>query len=76
MGIWHRGYGIGHRPPWAYLTFLRTAIAIVIKASTFSAETEVDYLVTNAVTDKARAQWIVTNYSQRKRLNNLGGGYI
>jgi hypothetical protein len=25
----------------------------------FSAETEVDYLVTNAVTDKATAQWIV-----------------
>jgi hypothetical protein len=55
---------------------LRTAIAIVIKASTFSAETEVNYLVTNAVTDKATAQWIVTNYSQRKRPNNLGGGYI
>jgi hypothetical protein len=30
-----------------------------MKASTFSAETEVDYLVTNAVTDKATAQWIV-----------------
>jgi hypothetical protein len=52
------------------------SIAIVIKASTFSAETEVDALVTNAVTDKAMAQWIVTNYSQRKRPNNLGGGYI
>lgn len=52
------------------------SIAIVIKASTFSAETEVDYLVTNAVTDKATAQWIVTTYSQRKRPNNLGGGYI
>jgi len=51
--------GIGH---WAYLTFLRTAIAIVIKALTFSAETQVDYLVTNPVTDKATAQWIVTNY--------------
>ena len=34
------------------------SIAIVMKASTFSAETEVDYLVTNAVTDKATAQWI------------------
>ena len=39
--------------------FLWRSIAIVIKASTFSAETEVDYLVTNAVTDKATAQWIV-----------------
>jgi hypothetical protein len=47
-----------------------------MKASTFSAETEVDYLMTNAVTDKATAQWIVTTYSQRKRPNNLGGGYI
>ena len=35
------------------------SIAIVMKASTFSAETEVDYFVTNAVTDKATAQWIV-----------------
>jgi hypothetical protein len=35
------------------------SIAIVIKASTFLAETEVDYLMTNAVTDKATAQWIV-----------------
>jgi hypothetical protein len=52
------------------------SIAIVIKASTFSAKTEADYLVTNAVTDKATAQWIVTTYSQRKRPNNLGGGYI
>jgi hypothetical protein len=52
------------------------SIAIVIKASTFSTETEVDALVTNAVTDKATAQWIVTNYSQRKRPNNVGGGYI
>ncbi len=47
-----------------------------MKASTFSAETEVDYLVTNGVTDKATAQWVVTTYSQRKRPNNLGGGYI
>ncbi len=52
------------------------SIAIVMKASTFSAETEVDALVTNAVTDKAKVQWIVTTYSQRKRPNNLGGGYI
>ena len=52
------------------------SIAIVMNASTFSAETEVDYLVTNAVTDKATAQWIVTNYSQRKHPNNLSGGYI
>jgi hypothetical protein len=52
------------------------SIAIVINALTFSAETEADYLVTNAVTDKATAQWIVTTYSQRKRPNNLGGGYI
>lgn len=52
------------------------SIAIVMKAWTFSAETEADYLVTNAVTDKATAQWIVTAYSQRKRPNNLGGGYI
>ena len=35
------------------------SIAIVINALTFSAETEIDYLVTNAVTDKATAQWIV-----------------
>lgn len=47
------------------------SIAIVIKGSTFSAETEVDALVTNAVTHKATAQWIVTTYSQRKRPNNL-----
>jgi hypothetical protein len=47
-----------------------------MKGSTFSAETEVDSLVTNTVTDKATAQWIVTTYSQRKRPNNLGGGYI
>jgi hypothetical protein len=52
------------------------SIAIVMKASTFSAETEVDALVTNAVTDKATAQWIVTTYSQRKSPNNLVGGYI
>ena len=52
------------------------SIAIVIKVWTFSAETEVDYLMTNAVTDKATPQWIVTNYSQRKRPNNLGGGYL
>ena len=39
--------------------FLWRSIAIVIKASTFSAETEVCYFVTNAVTDKATAQWIV-----------------
>ena len=52
------------------------SIAIIINASTFSAETEVDYFVTNAVTDKATAQWIVTSYSQPKRPNNLGGGYI
>jgi len=47
-----------------------------MKAWTFSAETEVDAVMTNAVTDKATAQWIVTTYSQRKRPNNLGGGYI
>ena len=38
------------------------SIAIVMKGSTFSAETEVDYLVTNAVTDKATAQWIVISF--------------
>jgi hypothetical protein len=37
------------------------SIAIVKKASTFSAETEVDALMTNAVTDKATAQWIAHN---------------
>jgi len=37
-------------------------IAIVMKASTFSAETEVDYLVTNDVTDKSTAQWIVISF--------------
>jgi hypothetical protein len=52
------------------------SIAIVMKPWTFSAETKADYLVTNAVTDKATAQWIVTAYSQRKRPNNLSGGYI
>ncbi|MEG3900084.1 MULTISPECIES: hypothetical protein [unclassified Microcoleus] len=36
-----------------------------MNSRTFSAETEVDYLVTNAVTDKATAQGIVTTYSQR-----------
>ena len=50
------------------------SIAIVMKASTFSAETEVNYLMTNAVTDKATAQWIVTAYSPRQRPNNLGVG--
>ena len=55
---------------------VRRSIAIVMKASTFSAETEVDAMMTNAVTDKATAQWIITAYSQRKRPNNLGGGYI
>ena len=49
-------------------------IAIVINALTFSAKTEIDYLVTNAVTDKATAQWIVTAYSPRQRPNNLGVG--
>jgi hypothetical protein len=39
--------------------FLWRSIAILIKASTFAAETEIDYLVTNAVTDKATAQWIL-----------------
>ena len=52
------------------------SIAIVIKGGTFSAETEVDAWVTTAVTDKATAQSIVTNYSQCKRFNNLGGGDI
>ncbi len=47
------------------------SIAIVMKASTFSAETEADYLVTDAVTDKVTAQWIVTNYSQRNVLITL-----
>ncbi|MGB7713142.1 MAG: hypothetical protein WBL95_27000, partial [Microcoleus sp.] len=27
LGIGHGAWGIGHRVPWAYLTFLRTAIA-------------------------------------------------
>jgi|AGSF01.1.fsa_nt_gi hypothetical protein len=26
LGIGHGAWGIGHRVPWAYLTFLRTAI--------------------------------------------------
>jgi hypothetical protein len=39
--------------------FLWRSIAIIIKASTFSAETEVNYVVTNDVTDQATAQWIV-----------------
>ena len=28
LGIGHGAWGIGHRVPWAYLTFLRTAINI------------------------------------------------
>ena len=52
------------------------SIAIVMNAPTFSFQTEVDYLVTNAVTDKATTEGIVTTYSQRKRLNNVGGCYI
>jgi hypothetical protein len=33
-----------------------------MKGSTFSAETELDALVTNTVTDKATAQWIVISF--------------
>lgn len=43
----------------------RKTIAIVMNAPTCSQATEVDYLVTNAVTAQATAQWIVTTYSQR-----------
>jgi len=30
LGIGHGAWGIGHRVPWAYLTFLRTAIYLAI----------------------------------------------
>ena len=44
------------------------SIAIVMKGSTFSAETELDALVTNTVTDKATAQWIAHNTIAGARL--------
>ena len=40
-------------------------VAIVMNAPTCSPETEVDYLITNATTDKATGEWVVTTYSQR-----------
>ena len=40
-------------------------VAIVMKAPTLSAATEVDYLITNASTEKATGEWIVTTYYQR-----------
>ena len=40
-------------------------VAIVMNAATLSAATEVDYLITNASTEKATGEWIVTTYSQR-----------
>ena len=36
-----------------------------MNAPTCSPETEVDYLITNATTDKATGEWVVTTYSQR-----------
>ncbi len=40
-------------------------VAIVMNAQTLSVATEVDYLITNASTEKATGEWIVTTYSQR-----------
>jgi SRSO17 transposase len=40
-------------------------VAILMNAPTCSPETEVDYLITNATTDKATGEWVVTTYSQR-----------
>ena len=40
-------------------------VAIVMNAPTLSAATEVDYLITNASTEKATDEWIATTYSQR-----------
>ncbi|EGK85534.1 transposase IS4 family protein, partial [Microcoleus vaginatus FGP-2] len=40
-------------------------VAIVMNAPTCSTATEVDYLVTNAASERATASWIVTTYSQR-----------
>jgi hypothetical protein len=39
-------------------------VAIVMNAATLSAATEVDYLITNASTEKATGEWIVTTYSR------------
>jgi hypothetical protein len=40
-------------------------VAIVMNNPTLSAATKVDYLITNASTEKATGEWIVTTYSQR-----------
>ena len=40
-------------------------VAIVMNAPTCSTATEVDYLVTNAASERATASWIITTYSQR-----------
>jgi hypothetical protein len=40
-------------------------IAILIKASTFSQATDMDYFMTNVSSSVIRPQWIVDRYSQR-----------
>lgn len=40
-------------------------IAIVMNAASFSASTEVSYLITNVADEKATSEWIVKTYSQR-----------
>jgi hypothetical protein len=40
-------------------------IPIVIKASTFSQATDMDYLITNVSSSIVTPQWIVDTYSQR-----------
>jgi SRSO17 transposase len=40
-------------------------VAIVMNAPTIYTATEVDYLITNASTEKATGEWIVTTYSKR-----------
>lgn len=40
-------------------------IAIVMNASTFDQASEIDYLITNADSTIATAEWIVTTYAQR-----------
>jgi hypothetical protein len=43
----------------------RGNIAMVIKASTFSQATDIDYFMTNVSSSVIRPQWIVDTYSQR-----------
>jgi hypothetical protein len=43
LGIGHGAWGIGHRVPWAYLTFLRTAIYAKNPVSRFAFGDSTDY---------------------------------